>query len=195
MAGLSFTLPVRFTDSSLPILPVVLASDSFNRAAGPLGNADAALGGTVRPWEVDANIAIANNRWRTAGQSTNRSSRVDTGKTDHKVSAVWYAGTGGLLARYAGPGDHYRLLKGTAGLELYRITNGTQFPMLGPGPMPAPGDTISLQLAGNTITVEMNGSPVWVRTDDAPLTAGTRAGLRSAYTEETIFDSFLVTNV
>lgn len=194
MPGLTFALPLRFTDRALPVLPVVLASDSFNRANGPLGTSDAALGGTPRAWEADANVSIYANRWRTNGQSTNRSARVDTGKTDHKVSAIWYAGNGGLVARYADASNHYRLLKGNGGLELYRITNGTQFPMNGPGPMPAPGDRISLQLAGNRITVEMNGSTVWDRTDDDALTAGTRAGIRSAFTEETIFDDFVITN-
>lgn len=196
MAGLSLTLPIAFSDSSLPKLPIVLASDSFNRAEGQLGTSDAALGGTPRVWAVDANISIYANRWRAAGQSVNRSSRVDTGQADHRVNAKWYTGTGGaLLARYSDANNYYRLDIADNGLAFYRHAGGTSTPLRDIAAMVAPGDTVSLQASGNVVTVQLNGTTIWEYTDTAAnAPSGTRTGLRSAWSTETVFDDFLVTN-
>lgn len=195
MAGLSLTLPVSFSDSSLPKLPVVLTSDSFNRVDGALGSTDAAFGGSRLPWETDINIGVYSNQFRCAGQSTNRTARVDVGRTAVNVQARYLAGAGfGLILGWVDPSNYYHLdVQANGRLGLFRVASGANNPIWGPGAAVASGDTLAVtREKDDTFGVILNGQLQRTLVDASPLLGGTIVGIRSAFTAETRVDDFMV---
>src|SRR5215204_7409220 len=91
----------------------MITSDSFNRAdtaAGVLGTTDAAYGGTGLAWTVTGQLQILSNQVGASTLTTTRWATVDLGVTDHYVESLMAATTeGGLVVRYSGTGDYFRL--------------------------------------------------------------------------------------
>ena len=181
-----------------------LASDSFNREDGPIGNAD--IGGT---W-VAGNEGLWEtyyNRARCASgvsSSTPSATYLPITATDVEVSVVLTktpATSGdGVVARAAGTTSNtfYLARAKVNAVDLYRFNSGTPT-LLGSTPhVWVNGDRLTLRVVGGASAVSLEVLAAGVSliahsdVDAARLTTGTHAGMRTSSTSDK-FDNFLVT--
>lgn len=176
----------------------VLTSDSFNRAdttAGTLGTADAANGGTTKAWTSDSQLQILSNQVGATTVSTTRNATVDVGVSDHYVEITLAATTeGGITARFTDANSYYAA-RGTAtgqlALDARAAGATTSLDTTAAGFLTV-GDRIGLWVHGTDITVYKNGVQALYKSN-ALVTTGTRAGLRSAFSNAAFrLENFIV---
>lgn len=152
-----------------------VVSDSFNRADGPVGNAD-----TGQPWVVvSGGVVVSGNRLGVTGTGT-KVAYVDAGVADGTMQLTSYGVNGvtsdGMMLRYI-DGTH---------LAFFRNSTGQFFVADGAGPTAvqtftagSPGDVVQIILAGDQARVERNGVSLGTVTLPASLIAATKYGIRS----------------
>lgn len=178
---------VTTTASTIGSPPVMLTSDSFNRAdtaAGVLGTTDIAYGGTAMAWTSDAQLQILSNQVGATALSSNRHARVDTGSNDHRVEiklAVVGNGQGPMVRRVDASNYYSIVVDSTTGGtgSVTRRAAGVSTTIGNAGAFAA-GDTVGLSAVGSTITAYKNGVQVYQVTDTG-VPAGTFAGFQSAF--------------
>jgi|SRR5215216_1016111 len=175
----------------------MITSDSFNRAdtaAGTLGTTDAAYGGAGLAWTVTGQLQILSNQVGASTLTTTRWATVDLGVVDQFVEVKMTATTeGGLVVRYTGTGDYFRLRvasDGAAFLE-YRVAgSGAALDNTAAGAVVV-GDRIGLKIVGSTLTGYVNDVQTLQSTSATQHPSATRAGIMSAATNTTSrYDDF-----
>ena len=201
-ANVTLGAPIMVTTSRIPS-GTVLASDSFNRADGPLGNSD---GPGAIPWStLTPTFTVSSGEAANVSGQPFGTSVLDVGQTDMRVtfknadSVVSKA----LVARCAANGGkRYEMLISTSG---WSIRHATVFGGANVVPrhnftraFPAIGDTVGLEVVTNGAAVDFtayhNGAVVATYTETNPtyiITTGTHAGMWSSNTGRV--DDFEVT--
>ena len=177
--------------------PVVIASDSFNRAnAGSLGTMDAALGGTGAAWSASQIGIVSNKAKRTANNTFAAYSTADVGVTDCRVKATVVAlpdtgGDLGVVARADSTGytSAYGLSVRPDGTP-YLVRNSSPIWTGAAGTVVA-GSVIELSVVGSTVKAIVDGV-VRATVTDTAVTSGTRVGLRFPATLVPELDSLIV---
>lgn len=172
-----------FTRSEpVPPEPVVVFSDDFNRADGPLGS----------PWVAQSGggLEVISNE-AGSPDSDIRTSTVDAGTADHTVAVdiPFATGQNVVVARFTDISNYVRLLASGAMQQVVAGTPSTIGTMS--GGVFISGDRIALTVDGATVTAARNG--VQEMTGTTTLLTGTHGGLLAAGSEFVRFDNFEVT--
>lgn len=205
MAGLKLVIPTQFTDDSLPVLPptpVVLASDSFNRAntaAGTLGVTDGAMGGAAGlAWTGAVQLQIISNQVGATTLTTTRFPRINAGQADLRAEVqILGALGGGVIVRATDDQNYYSAVVSSNGaLQLEKRVAGATSTIAGTAAGAVKlGDKVALKAAGNTLKAFINGAET-LSGDDVSHPSATSCGIRSAFNDTASrFDNFLVTDI
>jgi hypothetical protein len=163
--------------------------DSFNRANGPVGNAES--GG---PWTASG----AASTWAVAlKQLTGRSNSgyeglltVNDGQPDGAVQATFLGGTSaGVIFRYTSTTDYWVLTFGANNyIRLSYANNGYNL-KADPGAVASVGDVFRIELAGPAIVVYRNNKQTISITDTTSMSA-TSFGFLTAGSGSSTFADF-----
>jgi lysophospholipase L1-like esterase len=201
----SDTITVATPAAGAPPTPVMLTSDSFDRAdtaAGSLGTTDIADGGSALAWSVTGQLQILSNQVGASALSTTRFASVDVGVTDMYVETVVAAIEGGVTARFTSDASYYSLRYAAVDSKLYleRRAGGTTTALWSSTAgifTPGAGQTLGLSVQGSALVPYMNGTAIsGGAVSDSTVTTGTRAGIRSSFSNIACrYDNFKVQDI
>ena len=165
--------------------PMILTSDSFNRADGALGGSysDAALGGTPLLWYNNASYVVESNQLRSTSALV-RFATLNVGVSAMAVS-VRIAAMGTVSLNASGASNDARAntnrLNIGADGALTLIVAFADEPTLGTAPAGtvATGDIVELVSDSPAVSARVNGVTVISGTDSTGRTPGTYAGISS----------------
>ena len=187
-AGIASTVVTAATTGSSP---VVLSSDSFNRAnttSAVLGTTDAAYGGSALAWTSEAQNQIISNQVAPASLSANRHATIDLSVTDARIKLTFTGSVGGrMVGRWTDSSNYYYLSLLTDGtIQVFKRVAAVNTLLSGLTAIAAnsAGAAIEFSIQGTAISVWVNGALILSGTD-ASITTGTRWGFASAFSGTT----------
>lgn len=171
-------IPLGLYGAARPVAsggPVVLASDSFNRADGALNGmtTDSAYGGTSRTWYNNASYEVNSNELRsTSGLA--RWAALDIGVGDVAVSARVVTLSAFRLCARARTSDlrterYAANIAGDGSVTLEIELGGVTTLGSAAASTVAAGDVVTLRCSGSSISVLVEGTPVISATDSTKM--------------------------
>lgn len=190
-----FTLNTLFNNPSLPVRTVLGFIDSFDR---PEESPLSVTSGEAKPWvhSLATGLTSGVDAWgrayfrRVAGGAAQAVVEANTadGTLESSLSALAPSGLFGLAFRWSEPQNYFNFAANMAGAGYYRLNkvagNVTTALATSVGVKPAPGDRLSVVLAGSSIRCYVNDVQLF-SVSDAHNVGATRHGLYNTDTTTT----------